>query len=68
MKTIKIELNEKEVRSIANSCMGWADTLIERYRINQKPMTNTKKKAKKSIEELRKFGLFFYNDVLNKFK
>lgn len=68
MKTIKIELNEKEVRSIANSCIGWADTLIERYQINKKPMTKTKKEAKKTIEQLRKFGLFFYNDVLKKFK
>lgn len=68
MKTIKIELNEKEVRSIANSLIGWADTLMERYRINEKPITNTKKKTKKTIEELRKFGLFFYNDVLKKFE
>ena len=68
MKTVKIELNESEVRRIANSCMGWADTLVERYQIEKKPLTATKKKAKKSIEDLRKFGLFFYNDVLKKFK
>lgn len=68
MKTVKIELNEKEVRQIANSCMGWADTLEERYQLNKKPLNATKKKAKKSVEELRKFGLFFYKNVLENFK
>ena len=67
-KKIKIELNEKEVRDIANSLRGWADTLVERYQIEKKPLTVTKKKAKKSIEELKKFGLFFYKDVLEKFR
>lgn len=68
MKTVKIELNEKEVRQIANSCMGWADTLEERYHLDKKPLNATKKKAKKSIEELRKFGLFFYKKVLENFR
>lgn len=68
MKTVKIELNEKEVRQIANSCMGWADTLVERYNLDKKPLNATKKKAKKAVEELRKFGLFFYNDILKNFR
>lgn len=46
MKTVKIELNEKEVRQIANSCMGWADTLVERYQLDKKPLNATKKKLK----------------------